>query len=118
MFGKLRPFARNFTASNREKIKNICQLHVGSICHSDEVEKAKAAASAGKSSPTVFDKIINKEIPVKLLYEDENCVAFDDIAPQAPIHFLVIPKRRIDMIENATKNDDEVRNEFSINGII
>lgn len=60
------------------------------------------------SGPTVFDKIINKEIPVPLIYEDEKCLAFNDISPQAPVHFLVIPKRRIDQIENAAKGDNEV----------
>ena len=42
---------------------------------------------------TIFSKIINGEIPCKKLYEDDLCIAFDDIAPQAPVHFLVIPKR-------------------------
>ena len=42
---------------------------------------------------TIFSKIINGEIPCKKLYEDELCIAFDDIAAQAPVHFLVIPKK-------------------------
>tara|TARA_B100000945_G_C20058691_1_gene446982 strand:- start:243 stop:584 length:342 start_codon:yes stop_codon:yes gene_type:complete len=42
---------------------------------------------------TIFSKIINGEISCKKLYEDEYCIAFDDIAAQAPIHFLVIPKK-------------------------
>ena len=41
---------------------------------------------------TIFSKIINGEIPCKKLYEDELCIAFNDIAAQAPVHFLVIPK--------------------------
>ena len=44
--------------------------------------------------PTIFDKIIAKEIPAKILYEDDLCLAFKDVAPQAPTHFLVIPKKR------------------------
>lgn len=44
--------------------------------------------------PTVFDKIISKEIPATVLYEDDKCLAFKDVAPQAPTHFLVIPKVR------------------------
>lgn len=40
----------------------------------------------------IFCKIIAKEIPCDLIYEDENCIAFHDIEPQAPIHFLVVPK--------------------------
>ena len=42
---------------------------------------------------TIFSKIIKGEIPCKKLYEDELCLAFDDVAAQAPVHFLVIPKK-------------------------
>ena len=41
---------------------------------------------------TIFSKIIAREIPAEILFEDEVCLAFRDINPQAPIHFLVIPK--------------------------
>tara|TARA_B100000212_G_scaffold190033_1_gene143239 strand:- start:353 stop:694 length:342 start_codon:yes stop_codon:yes gene_type:complete len=44
---------------------------------------------------TIFAKIINGEIPCEKLHEDEYCIAFNDIAAQAPIHFLVIPKKPI-----------------------
>lgn len=56
---------------------------------------------------TIFSKIINGEIPCEKLYEDELCIAFNDIFPQAPIHFLVIPKKPIVNlldIEEADKN--------------
>ena len=43
---------------------------------------------------TIFDKIISKEIPAYVIYEDDLCLAFRDIAPVAPTHFLVIPKNR------------------------
>ena len=49
-------------------------------------------------SDTIFTKIINKEIPADILYEDELALAFSDINPQAPIHFLVIPKKPITTI--------------------
>lgn len=49
---------------------------------------------------TIFDKIINKEIPADIIYEDELALAFKDINPQAPIHFLVIPKVRISTIND------------------
>lgn len=77
-----------------------------SFC-SDEAEKAKTAAKSANTT-TVFDKIIDKTLPVNIVYEDEKCIAFHDIAPQAPVHFLVVPKERIDMIENATTNDHNV----------
>ncbi len=47
------------------------------------------------SEPTIFDKIINREIPAEIIYEDDLVLAFNDINPQAPIHFLVIPKKAI-----------------------
>ena len=45
------------------------------------------------SSDCIFCKIANKEIQSNLIYEDENVVAFNDLNPQAPVHFLVIPKK-------------------------
>jgi len=44
---------------------------------------------------TIFTKIINKEIPADILYEDDEVLAFKDVSPQAPVHFLVIPKIQI-----------------------
>ena len=51
-------------------------------------------------SETIFSKIIRKEIPAKIVYEDSEILAFHDIAPQAPVHILIIPKEFI-----ATAND-------------
>lgn len=48
-----------------------------------------------KEEITVFDRIKNKEIPAKLAYEDEVVLAFHDINPQAPVHVLVIPQKKI-----------------------
>lgn len=47
------------------------------------------------SEKTIFKRIIDKEIPASIIYEDEQCLAFQDISPQAPVHFLVIPKKEI-----------------------
>ena len=57
---------------------------------------------------TVFDKILNKEIPTHIEYEDEKCLAFRDIAPQAPVHILVIPKKKIKQIAQADPTDTEI----------
>ena len=76
---------------------------------SDEVKKAQdAAATPIKKGTTIFQKIIDKEIPAKIVYEDDEVLAFDDVSPQAPTHFLVIPKKPIDMIENAEDEDQAV----------
>ena len=44
---------------------------------------------------TIFKKIIDREIPAKIIYEDDLCLAFHDVNPQAPVHVLVIPKKEI-----------------------
>ena len=44
---------------------------------------------------TIFKKIIDREIPAKIVYEDDLCLAFEDINPQAPTHLIVIPKKEI-----------------------
>lgn len=54
---------------------------------------------------TIFSKIIRKEIPAKVVYEDEQCLAFHDVAPQAPIHVLVIPKTPIPSLEQLAAED-------------
>ena len=54
---------------------------------------------------TIFSKIINREIPADIVFEDELSLAFKDISPQAPMHILLIPKQPIDMLSNATPED-------------
>lgn len=54
---------------------------------------------------TIFSKIIRKEIPAEIVYEDDNVLAFKDIAPQAPIHILVIPKKEIPTVNDITEDD-------------
>lgn len=77
---------------------------------SDEAAKAQLVKAAeALNQPTIFDKIISKEIPATIIYEDEKCLAFRDIAPQAPVHFLVIPKIRINRLEDSKDSDAEVR---------
>jgi histidine triad (HIT) family protein len=56
-------------------------------------------------SETIFDKIIRKEIPAEIVYEDELALAFSDINPQAPVHFLVIPKKQIPTINDIQVED-------------
>jgi histidine triad (HIT) family protein len=54
---------------------------------------------------TIFTKIIEREIPADIVYEDELCLAFRDINPQAPVHILVIPKQSIAKIADASQTD-------------
>lgn len=59
-------------------------------------------------SDTIFTKIINKEIPAEILYEDDVSLAFNDINPQSPIHFLVIPKKPIATANDIQLDDKEI----------
>lgn len=54
---------------------------------------------------TIFGKIIRREIPADIVYEDEHCLAFRDINPQAPTHVLLIPKKEIARLADATDED-------------
>lgn len=56
-------------------------------------------------SDCIFCKIINKEIPGKIVYEDEEVLAFNDINPQAPVHILIIPKKHISDMTQITEQD-------------
>jgi histidine triad (HIT) family protein len=60
------------------------------------------------SEETIFTKIINGDIPTEFLYEDECCIAINDIAPKAPVHILVIPKKPIPTLVEATAEDKEL----------
>ncbi|KAL5741602.1 hypothetical protein ACOSP7_028334 [Xanthoceras sorbifolium] len=68
----------------------VLTWHLSTVVMASEKEAALAAVPS--DSPTIFDKIINKEIPSKVVYEDDKVLAFRDIAPQAPTHILIIPK--------------------------
>ena len=54
---------------------------------------------------TIFGKIIQREIPADIVYEDELCLAFRDVNPQAPTHVLLIPKKEIPRLVDATAED-------------
>ena len=55
---------------------------------------------------TLFGKIIAREIPADIVYEDEHCLAFRDINPQAPTHVLLIPKKEIPRLADAAGEDE------------
>ncbi len=59
-------------------------------------------------SDCLFCKIVKKEIPASIVYEDEAILAFDDIRPQAPVHTLIIPKEHISTLKEASDNHAEL----------
>lgn len=82
--------------------------------NNDEVEKAKVAAEAYESSDkdgagpaTVFDKLLSKEWNSDVVYEDDIAYAFRDIAPQAPVHILVIPKHRDGLVKLSKARENQ-----------
>ena len=58
-----------------------------------------------ETTETIFSKIIRREIPAEIVYEDDLAIAFKDIHPQAPIHILVIPKQAIAQLADAESQD-------------
>jgi len=54
---------------------------------------------------TIFEKIINRDIPAEILFEDEICIVIRDIEPQAPVHCLIIPKKKIERISLSKDSD-------------
>ena len=61
-----------------------------------------------KTSDNIFLKILNKQIPAKIAYEDDRCLAFHDVNPQAPVHVLIIPRKVIATHDDLTEEDREL----------
>ena len=57
------------------------------------------------ASKTIFQKIIEKEIPSEFIYEDDLCIVINDINPQAPLHLLIIPKTPLSKLSDAKEKD-------------
>ena len=59
------------------------------------------------SEKTLFSRIIDREIPAQIIYEDDHCIAFRDINPQAPFHALVVPRKPLPRVVDAKAEDTE-----------
>ena len=59
-------------------------------------------------SKTIFQKIIDREIPAKIEHEDDQCIVLHDVQPQAPIHLLIVPKKLIPRVAELTAVDESV----------
>ena len=57
---------------------------------------------------TIFKRIIDREIPATIVYEDEHCLAFEDIHPAAPTHLIVIPKKEIASVDDTSPEDEVI----------
>ena len=69
---------------------------------------------------TIFEKIIDRHLPSNIVYEDDKCIAIEDIAPKAPFHILIIPKKPISKLSEAKKVDEKLAsiNETEYSNII
>ena len=61
---------------------------------------------------TIFEKIIDRELPSNIVYEDEKCIAIEDIAPKAPIHILIIPKEHISTLNDLEQDHKQTMGEI------
>lgn len=77
-------------------------------CRMSSVSSPSDDPMVNPQAPTFFDKLVSKEVPATILFEDDECMAFRDIAPQAPVHFLVIPKNKdgLNRISNAREDQE------------
>ena len=98
---KIRASLRALGPSRVDFSRNLERVRCGitpALMSSSSSEEFKAKAAAANPNvayePTIFDKIVSKDIPSDIVYEDDTCLAFRDINPQAPVHVLVIPKKR------------------------
>ncbi len=55
---------------------------------------------------TIFQRIVDREIPAEIVYEDDRCMAFRDIHPEAPVHLVVIPKKAIPTVDDIAEADE------------
>jgi histidine triad (HIT) family protein len=73
-----------------------------------EFVKSESRVTNHEVMPTIFEKIIAKEIPAKIIWEDDDAIAFHDVNPQAPVHVLIVPKKVIPRLADASEKDGAV----------
>lgn len=96
-------------SAHPSRLHRVCRAERPLCTKSDEVRLAhEASKKYGSPAPTIFNKVIDKSIAADVIYEDEKCLAFRDINPQAPVHFLVIPKVPIPRISEVKDDDAEL----------
>lgn len=100
-----------FSASSFTNLSHIYSTTTALAMSSNEVQKAKEAAANNVGGdgqpPTIFDKILSGDIPANKIHDDGLCIAFRDVNPQAPVHFLVIPKNRDGLTQLSKARDDQ-----------
>ncbi|XP_072164923.1 adenosine 5'-monophosphoramidase HINT1-like [Diadema setosum] len=102
-----------FRFKNISVSKHLTAVQLRPFCDDGEVKASILASEARKTDrkkdkPNIFTKILNKEVPADLIYEDDQCIAFRDVNAVAPTHFLVIPRKEIPTISEAEDSDSQL----------
>ena len=77
-------------------------------CSTFAIERPNLNATLGGMAKTLFQKIVDREIPARIEHEDEQCIVIHDIQPQAPVHLLIVPKKVIPRVGEAVPEDQAV----------
>src|ERR1700722_8922991 len=88
--------------------KMVARGRSGGYCSGERPKRDPREEGAAMMSDNIFLKIINKEIPAKIVYEDEQCLAFHDVTPRAPVHVLIIPRKEIRTHDEIAPEDREL----------
>ncbi len=89
---------------------DVWRRQIGSdMLHFGNMTRIQRATDCSKmTAKTIFKRIIDGEIPAKIVHQDERCLAFHDVAPQAPIHVLIIPKKEIPSVAELADDETEL----------
>ena len=95
----------NFTGPARGS--DDLSRHHGQSHGRDEAHRSPRLSERTGASGTdcIFCRIARKELPTELMHEDDQCVAFRDVNPQAPVHWLIVPKRHVERLHDLTEAD-------------
>ena len=110
-------FPNNFVQRNQYSSSSFLSM----INEVDASAIAKSTDPAiNPSAPTFFDKLVAKQIPANIIFEDDKCMAFRDINPQGPVHFLVIPKDKdgLNRLSNSREDQKDILVRYIMNVVV
>lgn len=110
-------FPTNFAQRNQYSSSSFLSM----INEVDASAIAKSTDPAiNPAAPTFFDKLVAKQIPANIIFEDDKCMAFRDINPQGPVHFLVIPKDKdgLNRLSNCREDQKDILVRLKMNVVV
>jgi histidine triad (HIT) family protein len=84
------------------------------VCFYLYSDNGKTGQSMEKSTDCIFCKIVRREIPAKIVFENEHILAFRDVSPQAPVHILIIPKKHIPGLNDISAEEEKLLGEIQL----